>query len=129
MSEQYNVLYVDDEEANLRMFRSIFRRDFNILTAKSGLEGLQILEKEKRIHLIITDERMPGMTGLKFLEEVHKRMPGKSPYKMIVSGYAKSADIKHGIENHHLNDFVSKPWDENDLKSKMLQGIKESEQG
>ncbi len=126
MSEHYNILYVDDEEANLRMFRSVFRRDFNVITAKSGREGLQILEEEKRIHLIITDERMPGMTGLKFLEEVSKLRPGKSPYRMILSGYAKSTDIELGLENNHLNDFVSKPWDENELRYKMLQGIKKS---
>ncbi|WP_448635308.1 response regulator [Pedobacter panaciterrae] len=60
-----NVLYVDDELHNLNSFKAGFRRLFNIFTAESALEGRKILEAEN-IHVIITDQRMPVMTGIEF---------------------------------------------------------------
>jgi len=65
---RYNILYVDDEDINLRQFKSVFRRDFNIFIANSGEEGLKILD-EKNFDLIITDQRMPKMTGVEFLKK------------------------------------------------------------
>ena len=67
--EKYNILYVDDELNSLSAFRNLYRRKFNIVTASSGEEGLKVLEKEP-IHVIITDQRMPGLQGVEFLKKV-----------------------------------------------------------
>ncbi len=115
---KYNILYVDDEESNLRIFNLVFRRDYNIFIATSGTEGLKILDKEK-IHLIITDQRMPKMTGVEFLKEVYQRMPCSPPNRMILSGYSKTKDIEEAQDKYLLYKFISKPWDENDLKQTM----------
>ncbi len=77
-NEKLNILYVDDEEQNLISFKAAFRRYHNIFTANSGREGMEILLSEP-IHLIITDQRMPEMTGIQFLEKVILNVPRHHP--------------------------------------------------
>ena len=89
---KYNILYIDDEAANLRVFKSVFRRKYNIFTAQSGEAGLKILE-EVEFHLIITDQRMPKMTGIEFLKHVYKKMPTKPPNRIVLSGYSQTNEI------------------------------------
>ena len=67
--ENYTILYVDDEKANLEAFKSLFRRKFNIVTVNSGRRGLEVLETQP-VDLIISDQRMPGMPGIEFLKKV-----------------------------------------------------------
>ena len=69
----YNILYIDDEVINLRVFKSVFRREYNVLIAHCSEDGLRILD-ENDIHLIITDQRMPNMTGVEFLKKVQKKI-------------------------------------------------------
>lgn len=112
------ILYVDDEKANLRGFKSVFRRDYNILLAESGEEALQILE-DNNCDLIITDQRMPKMTGVQFLKQVSSKIPHTPPNRMILSGYSKNEDIELAREKFGLSSFMSKPWTSNELKSKI----------
>ncbi len=65
-TERIKVLYVDDEEGNLLAFRAGFRREFDVTTAKSGSEALELLERESP-HVVVSDQRMPHMTGTEFL--------------------------------------------------------------
>ncbi|MCH7535005.1 MAG: response regulator [Bacteroidetes bacterium] len=119
------VLYIDDEEENLRVFKSVYRRDFNILTALSGQEGLDILSKNE-CQLIITDQRMPKMTGVEFLKKVHDSTLSKQPSSIILSGFSKTADIDEAKEKYALYAFVSKPWDVHDLKQEMDKAINDA---
>ena len=64
-----NILYVDDELNNLKAFQASFRRDYNVFTASNGDDGLKIFE-ENDIQVIVTDQRMPGMTGVQFLQHL-----------------------------------------------------------
>src|SRR5262244_2567790 len=66
---EYPILYVDDEPENLRIFELTFRRQFSILTARSAAEGLEILQREP-VALVLSDHRMPEMTGSEFLARV-----------------------------------------------------------
>ena len=68
-----NILYVDDEKGNCDYFKSAFRREHIIHTAYSGLEALEILQKSENISLILTDQRMPEMSGVEFLERSLKK--------------------------------------------------------
>ena len=122
---KYTVLYIDDEAANLRVFKSVFRRDYNVLIALSGMEGLEILEREK-CHLIITDQRMPEMTGVQFLKKVFDKIPTVPPNRIILSGFSQDEDIKEAKEKYFLYMFVSKPWDTNELKNVMDAAIIDS---
>src|SRR5574344_479018 len=72
------ILYVDDEEINLRLFKATFRRDYNILTATSAKEGLEKLAKNT-VDLVITDQRMPEVNGVEFLSKVQAIYPPYSP--------------------------------------------------
>ena len=113
MDEKINVLYVDDEVNNLTGFKATFRRDFKISTAESGEEALEILEKEK-IHIIITDQRMPKMTGIELLEKVLVKYP--DPIRILLTGYADIQAVIDAINKGQVYKYVTKPWDEQELR-------------
>jgi CheY-like chemotaxis protein len=112
---KYKLLYVDDEESNLRIFKDAFRRDFNVITALSAFEALDILEKEA-VDVVITDHRMPGMTGVEFLREVHQKFPYIPPGRLILSGYSEDSEIRKAFDEYKLSKFIEKPWEYNCLK-------------
>src|ERR1700751_717271 len=104
----YNVLYVDDEENNLNSFRAALRRDYNIFTALSRDEGIEILQKTD-IHVVVTDQRMPNMTGVQFLQ----RIPGdQDNIRIILTGYSDIESIIDAINTGKIYRYITKPWDE-----------------
>ena len=107
------ILYVDDEESNLLVFKSAFKRDYQIFTANSGEEGIKVLEKEK-VELIITDQRMPGMTGIEFLHKVIPYHP--EIIRIILTGYSDVEAIIQAINNGGIYQYVRKPWNYDELK-------------
>lgn len=118
--EKLTVLYIDDEEINLRVFKSTFRRDFFVLIACSAREGLSVLETEP-VDILITDQRMPEMTGVGLLKEVAEKFPHIRPVRLILSGYSADQDIEEAFKKYRLYRFVSKPWDETFLKNIILE--------
>ena len=121
---KYNILYVDDESENLRAFWAVFRRDYDIFITESPLKGLEYLH-DHNVDLIITDQRMSEMTGVEFLKKVFEIIPEKPPNRMILSGYSRTHDIDEAKKKYQLSMFVSKPWDPDDLKTKIDEAIKE----
>ncbi len=115
---KYNILYVDDETENLRAFKSVFRRVYNIFTTKYPLEGIEYLSKNK-VDIIITDQIMPEMSGSDFLEKVFEFLPGKPPCRIIYSGYSETQDIKIAKEKKWMSTFISKPCNPEELKEKI----------
>jgi len=114
--EKYSVLYVDDEELNLRAFESDFRREFNIFKATSAKEGLEILHKEN-IHIVVSDQRMPEVTGIEFLKKVKSKNP---IIKLIIlTGYTDYDALKEAINQNVLWRYINKPYDHENLKSVM----------
>ena len=89
---QYPVLYVDDERANLLVFRHNFSDQFTVLTADNGKEALEILRREN-VAVLLTDQRMPSMTGVELAEKVQAAHP--EVVRMIVTAYA---DVHAAIE-------------------------------
>lgn len=120
--KQYKILYVDDEEINLRLFKSTFRRDFEIFIANSAKEGLEILNKNK-IDVVLTDQRMPEMTGVEFLEKVNEKYETIPPNRLIVSGYSSNKDIEKAFKQYRLFKFIPKPWNYDKLKSIIIESI------
>lgn len=108
-----NVLYVDDELHNLNSFKAGFRRLFNIFTAESALEGRKILETEN-IHVIITDQRMPVMTGIEFLESIIPDFP--DPIRILLTGYADINAVIDAINRGQVYKYIQKPWMDEDLR-------------
>ena len=121
---KFNILYVDDELENLRAFKSVFRREYNIITTESVSIGLAYI-RDHNVHLIITDQRMPEMTGVEFLKKVAILKPDLPPNRMILSGYSPPEVIKDAKKKYLLSMFVAKPWEPEDLKAKMDEAIRE----
>ncbi len=119
---KYNVLYVDDEDVNLRVFRNTFRRDFNIFTAISAKEGIDILDSN-RIDIVITDQRMPEITGVEFLKMVHEKYKEIPPNRLMISGFSKPEDIDKAFKEYKLFKFISKPWNTEELREIILKAI------
>ena len=107
------ILYVDDEQDNLTVFNSAFRRDFEVHLATSGAEGLEILKKHE-IHLIITDQRMPEMTGIQFLEKIIPEYP--DCIRMILTGFSDIEAIIQAINTGRVYRYITKPWSKEELK-------------
>src|SRR4030043_1335488 len=107
------ILYVDDEEDNLTVFNSAFRRDYEVYLAKSGQEGLEIIKKHQ-IQLIITDQRMPEMTGIQFLEKVIPDYP--DCIRMVLTGFSDVEAIIQAINKGRVYRYITKPWNKEELK-------------
>lgn len=120
---KYAILYVDDEQPNLRVFKSTFRREFDIHLAESARDAVEIL-KQHHIDLLITDQMMPEMSGVELLKEIKDIYPNIPPNRVMLSGYAQPDDIDLAFEQYSLYKFISKPWDENQLKELIIEAIK-----
>lgn len=107
------VLYVDDEQNNLNSFRANFRREYDVFTAISGQEGIEILAKEP-IEIIVADQRMPGMTGVEFFENVVDDYP--DCIRILLTGYADIEAVINAINKGQIYKFISKPWNEDTLR-------------
>ena len=118
MSLKPKILYIDDEQNNLTSFRAVFRRDFKIETALSGDQALQLL-KTHNFHIIVTDQRMPEMTGIEFLQIVKKSHP--ESIRILLTGYADINAVIDAINQGEIYRYISKPWNEQDLKQVLLQ--------
>ncbi len=108
-----NVLYIDDEINNLNSFKATFRRNFNITTAESVDEALKILEKET-IHVILSDQRMPKMTGIEFFESIQLIFP--NPIRILITGYTDINAVIDAINRGQVYKYLTKPWVEDDVK-------------
>lgn len=109
----YSILYIDDEENNLTSFKSTFRRDYHIYVAASGDEALDIMEKHN-IQVVITDQRMPDMSGIEFLEKIVPLYP--ECMRMIMTGFSDMDAIIQAINKGNIYRYISKPWNREDLK-------------
>ena len=109
---EYNVLYVDDEVNNLNSFRAALRRNYNVFTAESGEEGIDIISKND-IHVVVTDQRMPNMTGVQFLQHI----PGdQDNIRIILTGFSDIESIIEAINTGKVYRYITKPWDKEELK-------------
>ncbi|HXC04963.1 MAG TPA: response regulator [Bacteroidia bacterium] len=113
MEKKINILYVDDESNNLVAFKALFRREYNIHTAVSADEG-KALMKEHVFHVILTDQRMPGTTGVEFLESILAEYP--DPIRMLITGYADIQAVIQAINKGQVYRYITKPWDEQELR-------------
>ncbi|HSU49408.1 MAG TPA: response regulator [Segetibacter sp.] len=108
-----NVLYIDDEVDNLTSFRATFRRNFNITTADSVDAAMPILEKGET-HVILSDQRMPKMTGIEFFEKIQTIFP--DPIRILITGYTDINAVIDAINRGQVYKYLSKPWNEDDVK-------------
>ncbi len=114
MAQKYNILYVDDEADNLLAFRSVFRRFYNVYTATGGEEAMQML-KDQPVDLVLSDQRMPSMTGVELCENVMNTFPQTAC--IIVTGYSETQPLIEAIKTGKISRYITKPWNVEELKS------------
>ena len=105
-----SILFIDDEEKSRKYFGKIFRRQFEVMVAEDGEEGLSMLkERREEIGLVVTDQMMPRMTGLELLAEVKK--VGPEVIRVMSTAYADSELVAAAIRDKLIEFFIRKPWD------------------
>ena len=112
---QHTLLLVDDESAITRALRRLFRKaGYHILTAQSGYEGLEKLRQcEIPVSLIISDQRMPEMSGTQFLEKAKKLNPEAIRY--LLTGYSDMETVIEALNKGEIHRYLTKPWNDEDL--------------
>lgn len=120
MADLIKILYVDDDKATVESFRRLFgdSESYEILTAFSEAEALQILDEQKTVGLVVADYRLPGMTGVEFLTRVGEQCPDTS--RVVLANYVDVEPVIKAIEEGRIYKFVAKPWNPEDLKCTLL---------
>ena len=109
----YKIIVVDDEPANLRVLERLFRREYEVITAESGEEALCLLDQHDAA-LLITDQRMPGMTGVELLKHTATIRPHM--VRIILTGYTDVETLVEAINSSLVYKYVTKPWNNEDLR-------------
>lgn len=109
---KHAILLVDDEPEILFSLKGLLRREFDLYTAESGQEALEILG-QNIIHVVMTDQRMPEMTGVELMGRVKTEHP--DAVRMVFTGYADIKAVVDAINNGGLYRYITKPWDPDEL--------------
>lgn len=124
-----SLLIVDDERGILNTLEESFRDMFRVHTANSGTEALQIF-RDKEIHLVLSDQRMPEMTGVELFGKLKEINP--TPVRILITGYSDINVVIRGLNEGLMWQYVTKPWDTEDLKALLRRAakhyLKESQQ-
>ena len=117
---KHNILIVDDEEHNLDTLRRTFRNKYNVFAACSGEEGLCIL-RDREIALVVTDQKMPGITGTEFLQQVSVYHP--RTIRIVLTGYSDEKSIQAALENGFIHHYLTKPWSTHELQTAVKKAL------
>jgi diguanylate cyclase (GGDEF)-like protein len=126
-SRPRTLLLVDDEENILNALRRLLRRDgYHILTAGGGAEGLKKLA-ENTVDVIVSDQRMPHMTGVEFLRRAKELYP--ESIRLCLSGYTELQSITDAVNEGAVYRFLTKPWDDEQLRGHVAEAFMQKERG
>jgi signal transduction histidine kinase/class 3 adenylate cyclase/ActR/RegA family two-component response regulator len=120
-SQKQKILVVDDEQDNLDLLHRTFHREFKVLRASSGPEALEILDREGGVSVIISDQRMPMMSGTEFLSLTAQKYP--DIIRIILTGYTDVDDLVDAINSGKVFKYVTKPWDDEELRQVVDQSV------
>jgi len=115
------ILIVDDEEAILETMRFTFEDEYEVFTSPDARQALEILDENAPIAAVITDQRMPNMTGVEFLAQVYTRHPNTT--RMILTGFADMEAILKAINDGHVYAYITKPWEPDQLKQIVMRAV------
>jgi two-component system response regulator HupR/HoxA len=111
--QSHAILIVDDEPGILESLELTLGADYRVFTASSGEEGLAVLEREK-IALIITDQVLPSMSGVEFLERAIERQP--DAIRMMLTGYADIGSLARAVNEGRIYRYIAKPWEPDEVR-------------
>ena len=115
------ILVVDDEEAILETMTFTFEDDYEVHTSSDARRALELLDEHAPFAVVLTDQRMPNMSGVDFLKEVWQRHP--ETVCMILTGFADMEAIIEAINHGHVYAYITKPWEPDHLKQLMKQAV------
>jgi len=119
------LLLVDDEPNILKALKRLLRRDgYTILLADGGAEALQLLEREA-VNVIVSDHRMPIMTGIEFLAQVKQKYPDIT--RIVLSGFSDLDTITEAINEGNIYKFLAKPWDDTQIRTTIKEAFEQNE--
>lgn len=119
---KHTLLVIDDEPDVCDSVHDLLRREFNVLKARSADEGLKLMQ-EREVHIIMTDQRMPKVTGVELLTRVFRGQP--QAVRMLFTGYADLESIIQAINQGHIFKFLKKPWQPEDLEQAVREAAAE----
>jgi serine/threonine-protein kinase len=119
-SKKARVLFVDDEERILNALRTLFRSHYHVFTAENGALALEFV-KRFGIHVVVSDQRMPGMVGVDLLRQVKELSPNS--VRMLLTGYSDLAAIVGSINEGEVFRFVRKPWDNAEMQKTIADAV------
>ena len=115
-----SILFVDDEERILNALRLAFHQSYDVTVATGGEEALQ-LAKSRHFHVIVSDQRMPGMLGVELLREL--KLVAPNSVRMLLTGYSDLAAIVGSVNESEVFRFISKPWNQDDLQATVGEAV------
>jgi CheY-like chemotaxis protein len=121
MTGRPRILVVDDEEAILETMTFTFEDDYEVLTSSSARDALGLLEREGAVAVVISDQRMPEMTGVEFLARVFALHP--TTVRIILTGFADMDAIIRAINDGHVYAYITKPWEPDQLKQVVRRAV------
>lgn len=113
MVKKHQILILDDELDNLEALERLFRKKYSVLKSTSGREALELI-KDQSVALIISDQRMPEMTGVEFLEQTLISHP--DTLRILLTGYTDIKSVVEAINRGHIYQYITKPWDPDEIK-------------
>lgn len=116
MNKEHGLLIVDDELANLQKLKRTFLEEFEVYEATGGEEAIELL-KQKSISIIVTDQRMPGMSGVELLLRSLEINP--DVIRIILTGYTEVEDLMDAINQGHVHRYITKPWEPFSLRAQV----------
>ncbi len=123
---KHSILCVDDEVDNVDALERLFRKDYRVLKATSGRQALELLANNP-VSVIITDQRMPQMSGVEMLAESIKTHP--ATIRILLTGYTDIESVIASINSGHIYRYVTKPWDPIDLSNAVNKAVERFEIG
>jgi DNA-binding NtrC family response regulator len=120
----YKIMIVDDEPANLRTLERLFRPDYHVVTAPSGAEALALLDQHD-VALLISDQRMPAMTGIELMMKTVAVRP--QMVKILLTGYTDVGALIEALNSGLVYRYLTKPWNNNDLRTTVSRALEHYE--
>lgn len=124
---KHTILVVDDEVSITKSLHRLFRKEgFSVIEASSGSKGLEILKKlEKPVSGIISDQRMPNMTGSQFLQKAKNIIP--DAFRILLTGYSDIDAITEALNMGKIHKYITKPWKDAELLFQVCESLKQYE--
>jgi DNA-binding NtrC family response regulator len=122
MNDRIKVIYVDDEEMNLLLFKLNFDKNYDVITAESGITALKLLKEHLDTDIVISDMKMPKMNGLEFIKKAKSKYPDIKFY--ILTGYDITDEIQEALDTKLVLKYFRKPFNFNEIDNAIKTALK-----